>query len=288
MCWIDGLPIKAACTWVGTHGSIPTHVYRRSDDSSLRRPFSSSQAAIARGLAYAPYADLIWCETSTPDIEEAREFAGEGGGRGPTGACWGGGGALEGPSPALRNITSLLLSASALAAHHGIHHVSGHSSKPFITFCHLCPLLPLTLTSPRPRLPGRGHPQGVPGQAARLQLLPLLQLAQEPEHGADCVLPEGHCRDGLQVPVCHARGWVGGGAGASPAPGSGCWRPGRPGRRGGAMRLTAWKGGAVPGGGAARSAPLPCLETQSLSCRAPSLPPPPPTRRLPQPQLLDV
>jgi isocitrate lyase len=31
--------------------------------------------AIARGLAYAPYADLIWCETSTPDIEEAREFA---------------------------------------------------------------------------------------------------------------------------------------------------------------------------------------------------------------------
>jgi isocitrate lyase len=32
-------------------------------------------AAIARGLAYAPYADLIWCETSTPDLEEAREFA---------------------------------------------------------------------------------------------------------------------------------------------------------------------------------------------------------------------
>ncbi|MBV9669883.1 MAG: isocitrate lyase [Acidobacteriales bacterium] len=33
------------------------------------------ECAIARGLAYAPYADLIWCETSTPDIEEAREFA---------------------------------------------------------------------------------------------------------------------------------------------------------------------------------------------------------------------
>ena len=31
--------------------------------------------AIARGLAYAPYADLIWCETSTPDLEEARLFA---------------------------------------------------------------------------------------------------------------------------------------------------------------------------------------------------------------------
>jgi isocitrate lyase len=32
-------------------------------------------SAIARGLAYAPYADLIWCETSTPDLAEARHFA---------------------------------------------------------------------------------------------------------------------------------------------------------------------------------------------------------------------
>jgi isocitrate lyase len=31
--------------------------------------------AIARGLAYAPYADMVWCETSTPDLEEARLFA---------------------------------------------------------------------------------------------------------------------------------------------------------------------------------------------------------------------
>src|SRR5437773_7986363 len=31
--------------------------------------------AIARGLAYAPYADLLWCETATPDLDEAREFA---------------------------------------------------------------------------------------------------------------------------------------------------------------------------------------------------------------------
>lgn len=31
--------------------------------------------AIARGLAYAPYADLVWCETSKPDVGEAREFA---------------------------------------------------------------------------------------------------------------------------------------------------------------------------------------------------------------------
>ncbi|HEY2807685.1 MAG TPA: isocitrate lyase [Steroidobacteraceae bacterium] len=31
--------------------------------------------AIARGLAYAPYADLVWCETAKPDLEEARAFA---------------------------------------------------------------------------------------------------------------------------------------------------------------------------------------------------------------------
>jgi isocitrate lyase len=33
------------------------------------------ESAIARGLAYAPYADLLWCETSHPDLEEARQFA---------------------------------------------------------------------------------------------------------------------------------------------------------------------------------------------------------------------
>jgi len=32
-------------------------------------------AAIARGLAYAPLADALWCETSTPDLDEARRFA---------------------------------------------------------------------------------------------------------------------------------------------------------------------------------------------------------------------
>ena len=34
-----------------------------------------TKAAIARAISYAPYADLIWCETSTPDLKEAREFA---------------------------------------------------------------------------------------------------------------------------------------------------------------------------------------------------------------------
>jgi isocitrate lyase len=33
------------------------------------------KAAIARAIAYAPYADILWCETSKPDLDEAREFA---------------------------------------------------------------------------------------------------------------------------------------------------------------------------------------------------------------------
>jgi isocitrate/methylisocitrate lyase len=33
------------------------------------------EQAIARGVAYAPYADLVWCETSEPDIEQAERFA---------------------------------------------------------------------------------------------------------------------------------------------------------------------------------------------------------------------
>jgi len=33
------------------------------------------ECAIARGLAYAPYRDMLWCETSHPDLREARQFA---------------------------------------------------------------------------------------------------------------------------------------------------------------------------------------------------------------------
>jgi isocitrate lyase len=36
---------------------------------------SGVDTAIARALAYAPYADLCWCETSTPDLEQAKKFA---------------------------------------------------------------------------------------------------------------------------------------------------------------------------------------------------------------------
>jgi len=33
------------------------------------------EMAVARGLAYAPYADMIWCETSHPNLDEAKQFA---------------------------------------------------------------------------------------------------------------------------------------------------------------------------------------------------------------------
>jgi len=61
----------------------------RSDFDEIDRPFLTGERtqegyfrvkggleyAIARGLAYAPYCDMIWCETSTPDLGEAQEFA---------------------------------------------------------------------------------------------------------------------------------------------------------------------------------------------------------------------
>jgi isocitrate lyase len=78
---------------------VPTLLIARTDAGSARlitsdvdeqdRPFILPQrtaegffrlqggldAAIARGLAYAPWADLLWMETSTPDLDEARRFA---------------------------------------------------------------------------------------------------------------------------------------------------------------------------------------------------------------------
>jgi isocitrate lyase len=79
---------------------VPTILVARTDADSAKlitsdvderdRPFISStertpegffrlksgvETAIARGLAYAPYADMVWCETSTPDLDQARRFA---------------------------------------------------------------------------------------------------------------------------------------------------------------------------------------------------------------------
>ncbi len=48
--------------------------YERTEDGFYRIT-GGIDMAISRGLAYAPYADLIWMETATPDIEEAAKFA---------------------------------------------------------------------------------------------------------------------------------------------------------------------------------------------------------------------
>jgi isocitrate lyase len=44
-------------------------------DEGFYRTNPGMDQAIARGVAYAPYADLVWCETSEPDYEEAERFA---------------------------------------------------------------------------------------------------------------------------------------------------------------------------------------------------------------------
>jgi isocitrate lyase len=88
---------RLACDVMG----VPTLVVARTDANSATlltsdiderdHPFLTGQRtpegffavkggldmAIARAIAYAPYADLLWCETSTPDLEEARHFAEE-------------------------------------------------------------------------------------------------------------------------------------------------------------------------------------------------------------------
>jgi isocitrate lyase len=44
-------------------------------EEGFYRTEAGMEQAIARGLAYAPHADLIWCETAQPDLDEAEQFA---------------------------------------------------------------------------------------------------------------------------------------------------------------------------------------------------------------------
>jgi isocitrate lyase len=44
-------------------------------EEGFYRTEAGMEQAVARGLAYAPYADLIWCETAEPDLDEAEQFA---------------------------------------------------------------------------------------------------------------------------------------------------------------------------------------------------------------------
>jgi isocitrate/methylisocitrate lyase len=79
--WEDQLASEKKCGHLGGKVLIPTSQHIRTLNAArlaaegFYRVSGGMQACIARGLAYAPYADLLWMETSTPDLEVAREFA---------------------------------------------------------------------------------------------------------------------------------------------------------------------------------------------------------------------
>ena len=50
-------------------------IYGNRTHEGFFRVKNGIEQAISRGLAYAPYADLVWCETSHPDLDQAYEFA---------------------------------------------------------------------------------------------------------------------------------------------------------------------------------------------------------------------
>ena len=50
-------------------------IYGHRTNEGFYKVKNGVEQAISRGLSYAPYADLVWCETSNPDIGQAREFA---------------------------------------------------------------------------------------------------------------------------------------------------------------------------------------------------------------------
>ena len=76
---VCGVPTIIARTDANPPPASPTPTPRpRIHPRRAAHPEASTNgidAAIARGLAYAPYADMIWCETSTPDLAQARKFA---------------------------------------------------------------------------------------------------------------------------------------------------------------------------------------------------------------------
>lgn len=54
---------------------VENPLFKQRTEEGFYRIKGGLEQAIARGLAYAPYADAIWCETGKPDVGEAREFA---------------------------------------------------------------------------------------------------------------------------------------------------------------------------------------------------------------------
>src|SRR5438046_4222086 len=82
---VMGVPTLLIARTDGTSSTLLTsdvderdHPFITSKERTAEGFFTISggmEMCIARGLAYAPYADLLWMETSTPDLDEARQFA---------------------------------------------------------------------------------------------------------------------------------------------------------------------------------------------------------------------
>jgi len=64
----DQLASVKKCGHLGGKVLVPTR-------EAINRTRPGLEQAISRGLAYAPYADLVWCETGKPDLEYAKKFA---------------------------------------------------------------------------------------------------------------------------------------------------------------------------------------------------------------------
>jgi len=84
---LAGLLLNCLHMWQAPMGHFtgqfpqPTHMAMATSSAGERTPEGfyackgGIEAAIARGLAYAPYADLVWFETGEPNFEEAKAFA---------------------------------------------------------------------------------------------------------------------------------------------------------------------------------------------------------------------
>ena len=80
--FISNLGLNLAVVLPDTNGGRNRFVRIKIPDNRTRwvplphgAGFTPLEQAIARGLAYAPLADLIWCETSVPNLEDAKRFA---------------------------------------------------------------------------------------------------------------------------------------------------------------------------------------------------------------------
>ena len=69
------MPMQQPCSQATSIRSIANSAPVNARQRGFFRVRAGIDQAISRGLSYAPYCDLIWCETSHPDLAEARRFA---------------------------------------------------------------------------------------------------------------------------------------------------------------------------------------------------------------------